>query len=263
MDKIIRKFFDEIDFSLSSTCGTEKCDCVTCLKENYFESTEIDYNCENKQKLYVVRYLPVHIKEIQSGLNLIPKRKTLELLNKKVLNVMCLGGGPGTDNAAFNKWLVNKRLFNKHSVQKVNLTRVDRCTAWSRISPHIIAHSFPDDIVAKYIKNNHDITKPGLNTSKNNDLVIISYLLSEIPDNRIPILADNIKNNISDHAVIIINDRNQHEVNRKVSALYEKLGCDYDYDTSQSDCGFSFDDDIVKIAKPKFNTNSIRHIGEI
>lgn len=263
MDKIINKFFGEVDFSSFSECGTEKNDCVVCLRDNYFEATEIDYNCENKRKLYVVRYLPVHVKEVQSALNQISLKRASELLDKKVLNVMCLGGGPGTDNAAFNKWLVSCRLFDKKSVTRVNIVRVDRCEEWDEISPHIIAHAFPDDIIVKYIKVNHDVTKHELKAGGKIDLVIASYLLSEISNKDIPKVVGNIRKNIGSNATIVINDRNQTEVRQKIENLYKLLGCKFESDSSQLHCGFSFDSKIVESAQPKFNTSSIRYSGEL
>lgn len=104
MKKIIQEFYDEVDFDAVKSCNTsKKSSCVDCHSDSYFESTEIDYSCLNKRKLYVVRYLPVHTHEILSALNLIPADSVNELLSKKKLNVACLGGGPGTDNLAFRK----------------------------------------------------------------------------------------------------------------------------------------------------------------
>ena len=87
MNNIINNFFDEVDFNSFANCGVGKDDCVGCLSDNYFEATEINYDCENKRKLYVVRYLPVHVKEVQSALSLISTKRANELLGKRVLNV--------------------------------------------------------------------------------------------------------------------------------------------------------------------------------
>ncbi|CAK3436411.1 conserved hypothetical protein [Vibrio crassostreae] len=263
MNNIINKFFGEVDFESFNECETGKSDCVVCLRDNYFEATEIDYDCENKRKLYVVRYLPVHIKEVRSALDLISSKRENMLLDKKVLNVMCLGGGPGTDNAAFNKWLVNCRLFDKRSITRVNIVRVDRCEEWSEISPSIINHAFPDDITVKYIKANHDVAKHEIKVGGKIDLVIASYLLSEISDEDIPKVVENIKKNINKNATIVINDRNQSEVTQKIEKVYELLGCEYVSDSSRMHCDFSFDGKIVETAQPKFSTSSIRYVGEL
>ncbi|PQJ84531.1 hypothetical protein [Aliivibrio sifiae] len=263
MDKIINKFYSEVNFDLSSGCASTKNDCVVCLRDNYFEALEIDYDCENKRKLYVVRYLPVHIKEVKSGLELMSISKREELLNKKTLNVICLGGGPGTDNAAFNKWLVSNRLFEKKAVTKVNIVRVDRCEEWNNISPYIIGHAFPDDITVKYLKVNHDVTKHNLNVGGKIDLVIASYLVSEIALSDIPKVVENLKNIINDKAVIVINDRNQPEVREKISKIFELLDCTPISNYSQLHCDYSFDPEIASKTQPKFNTSSIRYLGEI
>ncbi|EHR0574684.1 hypothetical protein KS872_004486 [Vibrio parahaemolyticus] len=263
MNNIINNFFDEVDFNSFANCGVGKDDCVGCLSDNYFEATEINYDCENKRKLYVVRYLPVHVKEVQSALSLISTKRANELLGKRVLNVICLGGGPGTDSAAFNKWLVSQRLFDKKSLTRVNVVRVDRCEEWNEISPRIINHAFPDDLVVKYTKSNHDLTKHNLNTSIKADLVIASYLLSEISLEDIPKVAENIKNNITDKATIVINDRNQEEVRQRIEKLYELLGCEFELDSTQFHCGISIDNAIVENAKPKLLTKSIRYAGEL
>ncbi|ENK0806007.1 hypothetical protein ACTQ7D_000384 [Vibrio fluvialis] len=263
MNNIINIFFNEVDFNSFANCGVGKDDCVGCLSDNYFEATEINYDCENKRKLYVVRYLPVHVKEVQSALDLISSTRTNELLGKRVLNVLCLGGGPGTDSAAFNKWLVSKRLFDKKSLTKVNVVRVDRCEEWNAISPRIIKHAFPDDLDVNYKRSNNDLTKNNLNAGIKADLVIASYLLSEISLEDIPKVADNIMKNITDKATIVINDRNQAEVKQRIEKLYDILGCKFVQDGTQIHCGISIDNNIVENAKPKLMTKSIRYAGEL
>lgn len=57
MEEIIKKFYDEVDFDAAKSCSSsDKPNCVNCHSDSYFESTEIDYSCMNKRKLYVVRY---------------------------------------------------------------------------------------------------------------------------------------------------------------------------------------------------------------
>ncbi|EGS7961799.1 hypothetical protein I4S89_003676, partial [Vibrio cholerae] len=138
-----------------------------------------------------------------------------------------------------------------------------RCEEWSEISPSIITHAFPDDIRVKYIKANYDVAKHEIKIGGKIDLVIASYLLSEISDEDIPKVVENIKNNINKNATIVINDRNQSEVTQKIEKVYELLGCEYVSDNSRMHCDFSFDDKIVKSAQPKFSTSSIRYVGEL
>ncbi|WP_318445978.1 hypothetical protein [Photobacterium leiognathi] len=263
METTISNFFNDVDFNSSDTCEVTKDDCVRCLSEGYWDD-EVDYGCENKRLLYVVRYLPVHTKEVRAALDLIPTEEVEKLLNTANLNVVCLGGGPGTDNRAFNKWLNLKRTFKKGKLTDVRITRVDRCSEWNDISPRIIWDEFPGDIKASLKMNNHDVVKHQLKIGGKGQLLIASYLISEIALEDIDKLADNIRRISADGAHLVINDRNQTEVVEKIEALYEALGVESPIVcNAQSHCGVSYPDEIREQSRPKLNTSSIKFYGKI
>lgn len=262
MEQIVGNFFDGVDFNSAKQCKRNYEDCVTCLSQGYWDSEGIDYSCENKRTLYVVRYLPVHVREVMDALHMIPTEKQKNWFKLKQLNVVCLGGGPGTDNLAFNKWLKSKRLFHKGKITKVKILRIDRCSEWDDISPKINNEYFPNDITLDRVKNNHDVTKHALKVKDKANLIIMSYLISEIDNKKIEFLANNIKNISEKGAVIVINDRNQKEVNKKISKLYDFLGVkSLDSNREQCHCGINFSDDISTKAKPKFMTSAIKYCG--
>lgn len=263
METTISNFFYDVDFNSSDTCEITKDDCVQCLSDGYWDD-KVDYGCKNKRLLYVVRYLPVHTKEVRSALNLIPAEEVAKLLSNSSLNVICLGGGPGTDNRAFNKWLNFKRLFKKGKLTHVRITRVDRCSEWNDIASRIIWDEFPDDIKVTLKRNNHDVVKHNLKICNKGQVLIASYLISEIALEDIDKLADNIRRISAEGAHLVINDRNQTEVVEKIEALYKALGvksptvCN-----EQCHCGVSYPDEIRDKSKPKLNTSSIKYYGKI
>lgn len=263
MEDTISNFFNEINFGLSDICDTTKNDCIQCLSDGYWDD-EVDYGCENKRLLYVVRYLPVHVREVRAALDLIPSQEVEKLLNTSKLNVVCLGGGPGTDNRAFNQWLTNKRLFKKGRITNIKITRVDRCCEWSDISPRIIWDEFPDDIHISLKINNHDVVKHKLNIAGKAKVIIASYLLSEIAKEDIYKLAKNIKRIADNSAHLLINDRNQTEVIDRIKILYKELGVESPTTcNNQFHCGISYPDEIRVQSKPKLKTSSIKFYGKI
>lgn len=49
----------------------------------YYHDNEIDYKCENKKTIYIIKYFPVHYKEIFNTLNNLPNEFFNEIKTKK------------------------------------------------------------------------------------------------------------------------------------------------------------------------------------
>lgn len=264
MENLITKIYEEIDFDEIENCTSIKDNCVECCRSEYFESESIDYSCENKRKIYVVRYLPVHCKEVRLGLDLLNEGEKTEILNAEHLKVTCIGGGPGTDIMAFNYWLNYNVLFSEGNLKSIDFIRVDKCTLWDSISPKVIHSNKPSNLKVDFKKRHFDITQPNLSISHKSDLVILSYIVSEINESDIKTFANNILSTSQRNAIIVINDRDQTEVNSKIKLLMSYLNIEsFRAENSQKHCDFSFPVAIAEDVQPKFRTSSIRYAGTL
>ncbi|EGQ8926257.1 hypothetical protein DLH98_23555 [Vibrio parahaemolyticus] len=264
MEEIIQDFFDDIDFD-----NVEKCDaskeksCVDCLSNGYFSDIQIDYSCFTKRKLYVVRYLPVHVAEVVNALKSIPATAMEQLLDNKQLNILCVGGGPGTDNLALNTWLDHMTTFKDYRVSSVTITRLDKCEEWDDISPNIIWEQQPESLDFELHRKLYDVTKTGLKTTKSH-LVVMSYIMSEIKEKQLVTLAENLLKNTYDGWVLVVNDRDEVAVTAKVEKLVKLLkGRIVVNNNSKPHCGFTYPDEIWEKAEPKIWLKSARYVAII
>ncbi|EPR4994968.1 hypothetical protein ACU6DI_004061 [Vibrio navarrensis] len=264
MEEIIQNFFDDIDFDDVEKCETSKeKSCVDCLSKGYFSGTQIDYSCLTKRKLYVVRYLPVHVAEVVNALKSIPTITIEQLLDKEQLNILCVGGGPGTDNLALNIWLDDVTAFEDYEVSNVTITRLDKCEEWDDISPNIIWEQQPEGLDFDLNRKLYDVTKTGLKTTKSH-LVVMSYIMSEIKENQLAALAENLLKNTYDDWVLVVNDRDEVAVTAKVEKLVKLLkGKIVVSNNSKPHCGFTYPDEIWKKAEPKIWLKSVRYVVTI
>jgi hypothetical protein len=263
----VEVFHKQIDYEAYKDCKNKHNtanNCIECCSNPYFDGIEIDYTCLQKRKLYVVRYLPAYMSEVYSILSYIDNFDFFEhIRQKKEISVVSIGGGPGTDIVAFNKWLSNL-IRDDDAIEKVNYLRLDIHDDWDNIAPQLIHNYQSEKLEFNFRKIKRNIAEYPTNLGnnfKNCDVVILSYLLSEINSQNIDKVASNISRMLSSYSLVVINDRPQKEVIKKIEIVSNKIGGNiFTIKPSYGDhCGETYPDNIYNIAEPKILKKSIRY----
>ncbi|MDP3008438.1 MAG: small ribosomal subunit Rsm22 family protein [Methylococcales bacterium] len=265
MDNIIRDLHKSIDYDKWNGCSNVTPDsesCVDCLCKQYFNGNKVDYSCEQKRKIYVIRYLPVHVHEIYIAIKK-SQEDILEIIaSKNEINILSIGGGLGSDILAMKSFIVEKV---KQDMPKFNILRIDKENGWNDLSKEIVNPDFSGKINENF--NNRqflfDVALNELNLKNLKfDIVLISYLISEISDNDMCVFIKNIQSLFSDKAVLIINDRNEGLVQNRILKLLDNLSVKIEkhfIDDKGIWCGYLFPSEIKSLFKPKTYTNSKQH----
>lgn len=109
---------------------------------------------------------------------------------------------------------------------------------------------------------NQNITNP-IKISESFDIATLSYIISELDDDDINELIKNIKNNKAKNSYIIINDRPQTEIIKKIQKIMSELTEDNISSHNSGHCGFEFPKNIWDDCGPKVNLNSVCFIGKL
>jgi len=270
MESIIRNCIDKVKDNIEGVCpdgtpGTS--DCLSCLQRQYFDDNPISYDCKYKICLYVARFFPVHVKENEIALTLLCPQFKEELLKYNLLNIMSIGGGPGSDLFAIKKFFLNCEMNGEiGSSKEIYLLRIDKEDSWNQIAAEVnveIASTEKLHFDAK--RKLFDITSK-LQWPKRKKLFHIftmSYFLSELTnEGQVKTVAEyiNLFSN-KNCSFLFINDRNDDKVNNFKRILFESLDCNSSYEaenSAQCHCGFFYNEEDRDLVKPKLKTNSIR-----
>jgi hypothetical protein len=259
MENIIRDLHKSVDYEKWNGCNNitpKSSNCLECFSKQFFGGNKIDYSCEQKRKIYVLRYLPVHVHEVYIAIKKI-NDDILEIIkSKNEINILSIGGGPGSDILAIKKFIVEQ--INEESMPKFNIFRLDKENGWDSVSKEIVYPKISNNFYHNKIK--FDITLQKLNKNYNFDIVTISYLMSEISDSDLSVFTHNVRNFLANKSVLIINDRDEVLVQNRIVAMLNNLPIKIYFSESERIwCGFSYPDDIGEITKPKRKTNSKQH----
>jgi hypothetical protein len=230
----------------------------------YFPGNQIDdYRCEQKRKIYVLRYLPVHLREVYLAATEIPADTLKTILSKEDVRILSLGGGPGSDIAAIKKVIVDfiKRNQVAANLLTIHIVRLDKETGWDTLSNEVVRIFSANQCQFKYNKCHVDIVSTEMTLEHCYDLVSISYLISELPDKDMPIFIRNVQKSLMRGAILLINDSKRDDVKLKIERLLKAL----EYETCVSSdtvrwCGFDFPYHILMNVKPKLKTTSRRYM---
>jgi hypothetical protein len=257
----------EFDYTVCGPCentvGTAN-SCPECCQNRYFNGDAIEYDCEQFRKAYVMRYLPVHVHENFLALNMIPEEMLGRIAEDDDVNVLSLGGGPGSDILAFKKFFNN---WHRHApnIERLTIYRVDLEETWNDLASQIIhlIDCAGVEIDHKRITNNVLRFRPRREGMRSH-FICLSYLLSELRLEDIPRLARKILNFAADVAAITINDRNQDEVREKAELLLDAINAERIAECSDSrHCGVTYDEALKDRVMPKLMTTSIRYAAVI
>ena len=265
MESIIRDLHESIDYGKWSGCNNITIgspNCVECFRNQYFDGNVIDYSCEQKRKIYILKFLPVHVHEVYIAIKKM-ENDILEIFSSKnEINILSVGGGPGSDILAMKSFIVEQ--VEEECMPKFNILRIDKENGWDNLSEKIIHPNFSSEIKRKFNNRkflfNFALNK--LNKKLNFDIILISYLISEISDDDMFVFTHNMQNLLANKSILIINDRNEDVVQYRITGMLNNLSLKPEKFFSESEriwCGFSYPDDIKNLVNPKLKTNSKQH----
>lgn len=205
--------------------------CADCSHKTYFDNNEINYNCEIKTYIYACRLMPCHASEIYNGLinhgNNILKDYSQNLSDFKAISY---GSGSGTDIIALLKAFNYLKNVEKQQISSLNILRID--DAMDNWNPIV-------DKVEKFLREkvfcNFKFfieTNPSKFQKNDTDIIVCSYLISELDTEQIEVVKNNILSFAKNKFLLVINDRKQDVVKGKVDKLLNDI-IDYGFKQTQ------------------------------
>ena len=258
--EVLRKFDNEVDYDRAKSCeNKEKAgdECYLCLQEQYFSGRVVAYDCIQLQYIYVLRYLLAHLKEnleILEGLNQIGIDNNWE----KPIEVLTLGGGPGSEIAALQIFIENCGFFGAE-ISEIYVTCLDRVKDWSEIFMTVRKISQGNSVKYNYERIVDDVC--AVNEYKGNyDLVFLSYVISELTDEIVDKLIRSLMYVVKKHKFILIfNDRQEDVVINRIERIVSSFSITGKYFSKENvHIGMSYPDDIQRKVRPKLHLNSYR-----
>lgn len=262
---LLRKINESVDWNISDKCSHSTkvgCDCIACTSGQYFDGRPVDYSCDQRRRVYLLRYLHVHLQEVCSAFDGLRRHDTHLPEWAEKVKVLSIGGGPGSDIAGFRRFVVDYGFYSEVSKQ-FEITRLERVTEWDALATKVFPIFSADALTFEHNKIHADIK--GFKPSKDDpyDIIIMSYVISELDDVTLDVLVKAINKALATRGVLIINDRNEDAVVAKIEKLLSNLRV---LAQSRSDderwCGILYPDDLIDVVKPKRNMTSVR-IGAI
>ncbi|PWB46869.1 MAG: hypothetical protein C3F18_12370 [Nitrosomonadales bacterium] len=254
------EYFDsKVDYELAKTCVDKEkvgSSCSQCLSNRYYSNLPVSYRCDQLRLIYVLRYLPVHFKE-----NL----DVLEALNRKgvqnswgsPVEVLALGGGPGSEIAALQHFVATHGFFGS-AAPEIHVTRLDRVAEWKPVSDTVRKISQGNLTKFKYLRIDGDVCDVN-NFKGAYDMVFLSYIVSELTDAKANELGESLAKVVKKKCVLVFNDRNEVQVVRRIEMLAGRFSHISNYvSTAVSHVGIPYPDAIKDRVGPKLSLSSYR-----
>lgn len=262
MDGLIKDYFAGLNTNAFHGC-TDKTpgssSCIECFKKQYFYNNEISYGCEEKRKLYVLRYFNVHQAENYSGLSTLPDEIINGWLESGAVKILSIGGGPGSDVYGALNYVIDEIDERKEDLDII-VSQVDAQTHWDDIFDDVMQRFFPwCNDYQKILLNIED----GLRLISDQDfnLVTASYLVSELSDQASLSLASDIDSLLGSGGVLMINDRSEDVTKKRIRLMFDNIGMNYQEHSLTSWARYSYPSEIADVVLPKFNMHSTVFLG--
>ena len=261
MDLLIKDYFDGLNPEAFNGCGMVTPgseNCLDCFKDQYFGGNEISYDCVEKRKLYFLRYFPVHKAENYCGATIIPRDVLDGWMENGHVEILSVGGGPGSDICGVLEFLEEEEDLRSISLS-VNIVRVDVETQWDDMFDDVMQRLFS---WANYRTVHLDVDAGFESLSGENfDLVLASYLTSELSTDSCLKLADDINSVLATDGVIMVNDRPENAVECDVRSMFDRVGFGYEERRLTSWAGYRYSKEVAEAVNPKFSMNSRVFVG--
>jgi len=263
IEQLVEKYAQLVDLNKFSTCPSfmrRENGCVKCFRYQYRSKELVNYNCINKRQLYIARYLPVHLKEIELGLKgLITENIKQSLLSLPEVNVISIGGGPGIDLLALKKYFIETETeYHLTKTSRFNLMRWEKISQWDGMANELINVAKSSTYFEFQHKKLHgDITNNLFwhhVEEKSIHIYLLSYVLSELTKNQIEPLKQFIESRANQMvSIVLINDVKNHSL---VNSLWNGMR----FSNEQCWCGVRYSVPARNKVAPKQQTGSERYL---
>ncbi|EPF2604469.1 hypothetical protein [Pectobacterium versatile] len=264
MEDLIKKCYDKINYDQHEECSSSLGDdCLECSYNMYWGGNDVDYQCENKRLIYITRYFPAHSSEIYNALYGLFLTFHDEIKDKNKLVFASFGGGPGIDTYSFHRLL--NSCSEEIECKSILAFRIEACEEWTELAKEVMFINSPEDFERKYYRRIADVTSDDIRISEKFDIAVLSYIVSELNDNGVDKLIENILKNKSKQSYILINDRSEDDVIKKINKIMTSVtvGGYSQCQFNNEHCGFSFPDDIYSDMSPKVYRKSVYFTGKL
>lgn len=254
------EYFDsKVDYELANTCAEEEKagnSCSQCLRMRYYSGRPVSYTCRQLRLIYVLRYLPVHFKENLDVLEAL-NRKGVENAWASPIEVLALGGGPGSEIAALQAFVAAHGFFGS-SAPEIHVTRLDRVTEWDEVSEIVRLISQGAETKYKYFRIYGDVCEvKGYKGTY--DLVFFSYIVSELTDAKAVELGKSLARVLKKKCVLVFNDRNEAPVVNRIEMVAGNFPRVTQYESTEaSHVGMAYPEAIKERVGPKLSLTSYR-----
>ncbi|QVM89592.1 hypothetical protein JYG34_16355 [Pseudomonas entomophila] len=263
MDDIINHYLGALNPQAWDSCRQRTpftSTCTECFSRQYFGGNVISYRCEEKRKLYVLRYLPVHMHENRSAMDLVPPASVDRWLNTGKVRVLSIGGGPGSDLSAVIDFL-RERSDRPHYLN-VEMTRLDIQPLWEEIALDVVRRSAHDIYFTLREVQADVLSAWPSNVLRQYDIITISYLISEIAQADFEQFALQLQGHLAQGGALIINERPQENLQLSIDQIYASLGIDqFVKDHNKRRIDFDYPEHAKALVGPKLRMTSFASVG--
>lgn len=261
MKDLIENCYDNLNPQAFSYCERKtpnSKNCFECFKNQFYDGNEISYDCEEKIKLYMLRFFPVHVMENYHGAKKIPHDVIDNWFRYGHVDILSVGGGPGSDICGVMKHL-EEEVQSRQLDLSVDVVRLDIEDQWDEVFEDVMERLCPR---ANY-RTVHLNVNDGIDLipDKSFDLVTISYLTSELSTKDCLNLADEVDSVLVDGGVLMINDRPEGAVKKNIRSIFDRIELSYEECSMNGWAGYCYPEDILNDVGPKLYMNSSMFVG--
>lgn len=261
---LIEIYFEKLQPEKFGTCTKKtpnSLSCFDCFRGQYFNGNMISYDCIEKRYIYFLRYFFAHYAENYKLFQGISIDLIEKLINAECVNILSIGGGPGSDVFGVLDQLNWLCLVHDHRMS-INVVQLDGENQWCHIFDDIESQVNYPNLMVRYHKLTHNINKSLSVDCKNQfDVITASYLVSELNLNECLNVAGLIDFALNPGGLLMINDRNEQAVTQKIESIFDNLGIKYRSRNLTDWAGFFYPEEIANLIHPKLSMNSIGFIG--
>ncbi|SUD41177.1 Uncharacterised protein [Ectopseudomonas mendocina] len=261
MDNLIEDYYGRLNpgkfFGCNSkTPGSNKC--LECFSYQFYRGNEISYDCEEKRKLYVLRYFPVHFRENSRGAAEIPEDVVDSWFERGHVNILSVGGGPGADVCGVLGYIEIEEKRRNESLY-VDILRLDIESQWDEVFNDVMGRFFPwANHQTVHLDIRHGISSI---TDIDFDLVTASYLVSELDAQACLDLAEEVDSFLVEGGVLMVNDRPENSVEQNIRLMFKWIGMSYSERGLSGWAGYNYPDNVVSGVGPKLKMSSRVFVG--
>lgn len=256
----------QVDYNLAVNCNQQKNNntsaktCVDCHRSQFFAACKINYACDQFRSIYILRYLPVHIREnftILMGLLQTFKANDVEVNVEEPIEVLSLGCGPGSEIVAF-RMFINQCGYFGSDISNYKITKMDSERGWDMLQSEVDKLCISKNYRIQYTTEIGDVSTCGY-LNKKYDIIFLSYILSELSILEANKIAENLHSILKSRAILIFNDRNQSMVVNRINQIMSTFNCSYFFQKKERKyVGIYYPQMILVKSKPKLFLNSFR-----